>query len=94
MSVDLLAWTHSSMQTGTCHHGFLCWCHQSLRLPRPITMLNSMDIQLCYTEMLQVYGLPTLLLFKNGEEMQGSKREGAVNKVMLTEYLKSNGVIA
>jgi thioredoxin 1 len=40
-----------------------------------------------------VYGLPTLLLFQNGEEIPGSKREGAVTKPMLLEYLKKYKVI-
>lgn len=44
--------------------------------------------------LLQVYGLPTLLLFKNGQEIAGSKREGAVNKPMLQEYLKKHAVVA
>lgn len=35
----------------------------------------------------KVYGLPTLILFKNGQEVPESRREGAVTKVKLKEYL-------
>lgn len=37
---------------------------------------------------LQVYGLPTLIVFKNGEEVPGSKAEGAIGKAQLSEYIK------
>lgn len=39
----------------------------------------------------QVYGLPTLLLFKNGAPVEGSKREGAVSKPALLKYLEAQG---
>jgi thioredoxin 1 len=35
-----------------------------------------------------VYGLPTLIVFKNGEEVPGSKAEGAIGKAQLSEYIK------
>ncbi|CAL9136599.1 unnamed protein product [Musa acuminata var. zebrina] len=35
----------------------------------------------------KVYGLPTLILFKNGQEVPESRREGAITKVKLKEYL-------
>lgn len=35
----------------------------------------------------KVYGLPTLIIFKNGQEVPESKREGAITKVKLKEYL-------
>ncbi|WOL18211.1 hypothetical protein Cni_G27004 [Canna indica] len=37
----------------------------------------------------KVYGLPTLILFKNGQEVPESRREGAITKVKLKEYLDS-----
>ena len=43
-------------------------------------------------ESLSVYGLPTLLVFKGGEAVEGSKREGAITKKGLTEYLGKHGV--
>lgn len=44
-------------------------------------------------EKYKVYGLPTLILFNNGEEVPGSKREGAVTKAMLMQYLKKHGMV-
>nr|CAD1840830.1 unnamed protein product [Ananas comosus var. bracteatus] len=38
-------------------------------------------------EEYKVYGLPTLILFKNGKEVPESRREGAMTKVKLKEYL-------
>ncbi|XP_059633344.1 thioredoxin X, chloroplastic-like [Cornus florida] len=38
-------------------------------------------------EKYKVYGLPTLILFKNGQEVPESRREGAITKVKLKEYV-------
>ena len=38
-------------------------------------------------EEYKVYGLPTLILFKNGEEVPESRREGAITKGKLKEYV-------
>ncbi|XP_054810087.1 thioredoxin X, chloroplastic [Prosopis cineraria] len=38
-------------------------------------------------EEFKVYGLPTLVLFKNGQEVPESRREGAITKVKLKEHL-------
>ncbi|EFJ50316.1 hypothetical protein VOLCADRAFT_58287 [Volvox carteri f. nagariensis] len=40
----------------------------------------------------KVYGLPTLIVFKDGEEIAGSKREGAITKALLEQYLSKHGV--
>lgn len=40
----------------------------------------------------KVYGLPTLLLFKDGAEVGGSKREGAITKALLQKYLAGHGI--
>ncbi|KAM0942228.1 putative protein-disulfide reductase [Dioscorea sansibarensis] len=40
-------------------------------------------------EEYKVYGLPALILFKDGKEVAGSRREGAMSKVKLKEYLDS-----
>ncbi|OEL19363.1 Thioredoxin X, chloroplastic [Dichanthelium oligosanthes] len=39
-------------------------------------------------EEYKVYGLPTLILFKNGQEVPGSRREGAITKDKLKQYLE------
>ena len=38
-------------------------------------------------EKYKVYGLPALILFKNGQEVEESRREGAITKVKLKEYV-------
>ncbi|KAI9085028.1 hypothetical protein K1719_033020 [Acacia pycnantha] len=38
-------------------------------------------------EEFKVYGLPTLILFKNGQEVPESRREGAIAKMKLKEHL-------
>ncbi|XVF67012.1 hypothetical protein PTKIN_Ptkin10aG0086300 [Pterospermum kingtungense] len=37
----------------------------------------------------KVYGLPTLILFKDGQEVAESRREGAITKAKLKEYVDS-----
>jgi len=39
-----------------------------------------------------VYGLPTLMVFKDGQPVKGSKREGAINLAKLKDYLQSHGI--
>jgi thioredoxin 1 len=39
-------------------------------------------------EEYKVYGLPTLILFKDGQEVPGSRREGAMIKDKFKEYLE------
>ncbi|GLC33920.1 hypothetical protein PLESTB_000818000 [Pleodorina starrii] len=41
----------------------------------------------------KVYGLPTLIVFKDGEEVAGSKREGAITKALLQQYLTKHGIM-
>ncbi|XP_052114180.1 thioredoxin X, chloroplastic-like [Arachis duranensis] len=38
-------------------------------------------------EEYKVYGLPTLIHFKNGQEVPESRREGAITKVKLKDYV-------
>lgn len=38
-------------------------------------------------EEYKVYGLPALILFKNGKEVPESRREGAITKAKLKAYL-------
>lgn len=39
-------------------------------------------------EEYKVYGLPTLILFKNGQEVPGSRKEGAMTKDKMKQYLE------
>eukprot|EP00803_Ostreobium_quekettii_P005408 evm.model.scf_280EXC.14 EVM.evm.TU.scf_280EXC.14 scf_280EXC:77142-80347(-) len=43
-------------------------------------------------EQYKVYGLPTLLMFRNGEAIEGSKHEGAITKDKLIAYIRECGV--
>ena len=45
-------------------------------------------------ERFKVYGLPALILFKDGKEVPGSKREGAVSKAQIVAWLTQHGVPA
>ncbi len=56
------------------HGGFALLSPQITSLPLPPS--------------LQVYGLPCFILFKDGADISGSKKEGAVNQKMLTQYLQ------
>jgi thioredoxin 1 len=40
--------------------------------------------------LLQVYGLPCLIVFKDGQEVPGSKNEGAVTKAILQKYIEKH----
>jgi len=39
-----------------------------------------------------VYGLPTFIIFKDGEMVPGSQKEGAIGKAKLIKYLEQYGV--
>ncbi len=49
---------------------------------------NTYALSACH----QVYGLPAIILIKDGQLVAGSKREGAFTKAVLTKWLKDNGV--
>lgn len=40
-------------------------------------------------EEYKVYGLPCLILFKNGQEVPESRREGAITKEKLKDYVNA-----
>jgi thioredoxin 1 len=44
----------------------------------------------CRCVLLQVYGLPCLIVFKDGQEVPGSKNEGAVTKAILQKYIEKH----
>jgi len=39
-----------------------------------------------------VYGLPTIILFREGKMVEGSHKEGAIGKAALLKYLDTHGV--
>lgn len=40
---------------------------------------------------VQVYGLPTIILVKDGEKMEGTHHEGAITQKKLVAYLDKHG---
>lgn len=52
-------------------------------------LLAALQLQLLTTAVhcLQVYGLPTLVVFKDGKVLDGSQREGAISEPELRKYL-------
>ena len=40
-----------------------------------------------------MYGLPTLVLFKDGEVVKGSQKEGALGKPVILKYLETYDVL-
>ena len=45
-------------------------------------------------ERYKVYGLPTILIFKDGKVVEGSKREGAISQQQLEDYLTKHDIKA
>ena len=42
---------------------------------------------------MQVYGLPTLVVFRDGQVLDGSQREGAISEPELRKYLSKWEVV-
>lgn len=42
-------------------------------------------------EKFKVYGLPTIILVKDGEKIQGTHHEGAITQKKLVDYLEKHG---
>ena len=40
-----------------------------------------------------MYGLPTIILFREGRMVEGSHKEGAIGKAALLKYLDQHGVV-
>lgn len=71
-----------------------CVCHAQLRFTSEYH--NNCKLQLqyhcgscltCSHLHVQVYGLPTLVVFKDGKLLDGSQREGAISEPELRKYL-------
>lgn len=63
----------------------------SASLPDKMLVLHSIWTKVLVVLMLhpwlQVYGLPTLVVFKDGKVLDGSQREGAISEPELRKYL-------
>ncbi len=43
---------------------------------------------------MQVYGLPTVMLFRDGQKVENSHNEGAITLPKLKKYLEKHGIAA
>lgn len=69
---------------------FPCWCffvHNQEYKDKLTVVKIDHDANPRLIDKYKVYGLPALILFKNGEEVAESRREGAITKVKLKEYV-------
>lgn len=64
---------------------FIC-CTQEYRDRLTVVKIDH-DANPKLIEEYKVYGLPSLILFTNGQEVPESRREGAITKVKLKEYV-------
>ncbi|KAJ4972948.1 hypothetical protein NE237_006122 [Protea cynaroides] len=62
------------------------WVSQEYKGRLKVVKINH-DLNPRLIEEYKVYGLPSLILFKNGKEVPESRREGAMTKVKIKEYI-------
>lgn len=65
---------------------FIDWASQEYKGKLKVFKIDH-DTNPQLVQKYKVYGLPTLLLFKDGQEVSGSRREGAITKDKLKVYL-------
>jgi len=65
---------------------FIDWASQDYKGKLKVFKIDH-DANPQLVEKYKVYGLPTLILFKDGQEVSGSRREGAITKDKLKVYL-------
>ena len=67
----------------------MCWLTTyPCRLPQTSTKC---DANPALVEKYSVYGLPTLIMFKDGAEVVGSKNEGAISYDKLKTWVETHG---
>mmetsp|Transcript_23077 Transcript_23077/g.40969 ORF Transcript_23077/g.40969 Transcript_23077/m.40969 type:complete len:160 (-) Transcript_23077:213-692(-) len=71
---------------------FLDWADQEY--PDLKVVKIETDPNPALVEKYKVYGLPTIMLFKDGEVVEDSHQEGAISKKSLVEYLDFHGAKA
>jgi len=65
---------------------FIDWASQEYKGKLKVFKIDH-DANPQLVEKYKVYGLPTLILFKDGQEVSGSRREGAITREKLKVYL-------
>jgi thioredoxin-like negative regulator of GroEL len=55
-----------------------------------VVKINCTDSNKSMMERFKVYGLPCLLVFNGGAEVEGSHREGAISRKDLVKYIEKH----
>ena len=66
------------------------WAEKTFPGSLKVVKVNCTDGNKELMEKYKVYGLPCLIVFKNGEQMDGSFKEGAITRKDLVKYLEKN----
>ena len=71
------------------------WAEKTFGSDLKVVKIDCTDTNKGLMEQFKVYGLPCLIVFKNGEQLDGSHREGAITRKDLMKYLEKHvGVTA
>ena len=71
------------------------WADKTFAGSLKVVKINCTDGNKDLMEQYKVYGLPCLIVFKNGEKMAESHKEGAITRKDLVKYLEKHvGVTA
>ena len=69
-----------------CAESVVGWAQEHYGSKLKVVKIET-DSSPALVERFKVYGLPTIVIFKDGEVVEGSKREGAITKKQLEDYL-------
>lgn len=64
------------------------WAEKTFSGELKVVKIDCTDANKSLMEKYKVYGLPCLIVYKGGEEVAGSHKEGAITRKQLTEYLQ------
>jgi thioredoxin 1 len=68
----------------------MVWAENTFPDTLKVVKVNCTDGNKELMEKYKVYGLPCLIVFKNGAQVEGSFKEGAITKKDLIKYLEKN----
>ncbi|KAG7670357.1 putative Thioredoxin X, chloroplastic [Nannochloris sp. 'desiccata'] len=68
----------------------MVWAEQTFPGSLKVVKVDCTDGNKELMEKYKVYGLPCLIVFKNGVQVEGSFKEGAITKKDLIKYLEKN----
>ena len=71
------------------------WADKTFAGNLKVVKINCTDGNKDLMEKYKVYGLPCLIVFKDGAQLEGSFREGAITRKDLVKYLEKHvGLVA